>query len=86
MPSATPCSPFSKSVPRDPRTPALGHFAQPTLANYDLASLVTGETYTYEVAANYGVADVSTAATFRIATVYRDFGKALMASTCVRNV
>jgi TolA-binding protein len=34
----------------------------------------------YELAANYGVADVATAATFRIATVYRDFGKALMAS------
>jgi TolA-binding protein len=34
----------------------------------------------YAVAADYGVADVSTAATFRIATVYRDFGKALMTS------
>jgi cellulose synthase operon protein C len=34
----------------------------------------------YELAANYGVADVTTAATFRIASVYRDFGKALMAS------
>jgi TolA-binding protein len=34
----------------------------------------------YEVAANYGVADVTTAATYRIATVYRDFGKALMTS------
>ena len=34
----------------------------------------------YSVAAEYGVADVTTAATFRIATVYRDFGKALMAS------
>ena len=34
----------------------------------------------YAVAADYGVADVSTAATFRIATVYRDFGKALMVS------
>ena len=34
----------------------------------------------YAVAAEYGVADVTTAATFRIATVYRDFGKALMAS------
>ena len=34
----------------------------------------------YAVAADYGVADVTTAATFRIATVYRDFGKALMAS------
>jgi TolA-binding protein len=34
----------------------------------------------YEVAANYGVADVTTAATFQIATVYRDFGKALMNS------
>jgi TolA-binding protein len=34
----------------------------------------------YEVAANYGVADVTTAATYRIAVVYRDFGKALMSS------
>ena len=34
----------------------------------------------YAVAADYGVADVSTAATFRTATVYRDFGKALMTS------
>jgi hypothetical protein len=34
----------------------------------------------YAVAAEYGVADVSTAATFRIASVYRDFGKALMSS------
>ena len=34
----------------------------------------------YTVAADYGVADVSTAATFHIATVYRDFGKALMTS------
>ncbi len=34
----------------------------------------------YELAANYGVADVTTAATFRIASVYRDFGKALMTS------
>jgi len=34
----------------------------------------------YKVAADYGVADVTTAATYRIATVYRDFGKALMAS------
>ncbi len=34
----------------------------------------------YAVAADYGVADVSTAATYRTATVYRDFGKALMAS------
>ena len=34
----------------------------------------------YSVAADYGVADVSTAATYRIATVYRDFGKALMSS------
>ena len=34
----------------------------------------------YSVAAEYGVADVTTAATYRIATVYRDFGKALMAS------
>ncbi|MGZ5216926.1 MAG: tetratricopeptide repeat protein, partial [Caldimonas sp.] len=34
----------------------------------------------YAVAADYGVADVSTAATYRIASVYRDFGKALMSS------
>ncbi|MEO8310053.1 MAG: tetratricopeptide repeat protein [Caldimonas sp.] len=34
----------------------------------------------YSVAAEYGVADVTTAATFRIASVYRDFGKALMTS------
>jgi hypothetical protein len=34
----------------------------------------------YSVAAEYGVADVTTAATYRIANVYRDFGKALMAS------
>jgi TolA-binding protein len=34
----------------------------------------------YELAANYGVADVTTEATYQIATVYRDFGKALMGS------
>jgi TolA-binding protein len=34
----------------------------------------------YAVAADYGVADVTTAATYRIATVYREFGKALMTS------
>jgi len=34
----------------------------------------------YAVAADYGVADVSTAATFHIASLYRDFGKALMGS------
>ena len=34
----------------------------------------------YSVAADYGVADVTTAATYRIAMVYRDFGKALMVS------
>ena len=34
----------------------------------------------YAVAADYGVADVSTAATYHIATLYRDFGKALMGS------
>ena len=34
----------------------------------------------YAVASNYGIADVTTAATFRIATIYRDFGKALMTS------
>ena len=31
-------------------------------------------------AADYGVADVTTAATFRIASLYREFGKALMTS------
>jgi tetratricopeptide (TPR) repeat protein len=34
----------------------------------------------YTVAADYGVTDVMTAVTFHIATVYRDFGKALMSS------
>jgi tetratricopeptide (TPR) repeat protein len=34
----------------------------------------------YAVASDYGVADVVTAATFHSATVYRDFGKALMTS------
>jgi tetratricopeptide (TPR) repeat protein len=34
----------------------------------------------YTVAADYGVTDVMTAVTFHIATVYRDFGKALMTS------
>ncbi|MET3106248.1 tetratricopeptide (TPR) repeat protein [Oxalobacteraceae bacterium GrIS 2.11] len=34
----------------------------------------------YATATNYGVADVSTEATFDIASIYRDFGKALMAS------
>ncbi|MBC7993846.1 MAG: tetratricopeptide repeat protein [Rhizobacter sp.] len=34
----------------------------------------------YGVAANYGVADVTTAATFHIAALYQDFGKALMGS------
>ena len=34
----------------------------------------------YAVAADYGVADVSTAATYGIASVYRDFGRALMTS------
>ncbi|MBW8832433.1 MAG: tetratricopeptide repeat protein [Burkholderiales bacterium] len=34
----------------------------------------------YAVASDYGVADVSTAATYYIATVYQDFGKALMSS------
>ncbi len=34
----------------------------------------------YAVATDFGVADISTAATFRIASIYRDFGKALMAS------
>jgi len=34
----------------------------------------------YSVAANSGVADVTTAATFHIAALYQDFGKALMTS------
>lgn len=34
----------------------------------------------YGVAANYGVADVTTAATFHTAALYQDFGKALMGS------
>ena len=34
----------------------------------------------YAVAADYGVADVTTAATFRLAALYQDFGKALLAS------
>jgi cellulose synthase operon protein C len=34
----------------------------------------------YGVAANYGVADVTTAATYHIAALYQDFGKALMSS------
>ena len=34
----------------------------------------------YAVAADYGVAEVSTAATFHIAALYQDFGKALMSS------
>jgi len=34
----------------------------------------------YAVAADYGVADVTTAATFRSATVYRDMGRAMMSS------
>ena len=34
----------------------------------------------YAAVADYGVADVTTAATYRIATIYREFGKALMAS------
>jgi cellulose synthase operon protein C len=34
----------------------------------------------YSVAADYGVADVTTAATFHIASLYHDFGKALMSS------
>ena len=34
----------------------------------------------YATAADYGIAEVSTAATFQTAELYRDFGKALMAS------
>jgi TolA-binding protein len=35
----------------------------------------------YAVAADYGVADVSTAATFHTAALYQDFGRALLGST-----
>lgn len=34
----------------------------------------------YSVAADYGVADVTTAATYRIAALYQDFGRALLGS------
>ncbi|MEY4764717.1 MAG: hypothetical protein RI907_1390 [Pseudomonadota bacterium] len=34
----------------------------------------------YAQATDYGVADVSTAATYHVASIYRDFGKAMMAS------
>ena len=34
----------------------------------------------FAVAADYGVADIATAATYRIAELYRDFGRALLAS------
>jgi tetratricopeptide (TPR) repeat protein len=34
----------------------------------------------YGIAADYGVAEVTTAVTYHVATVYRDFGKALMSS------
>jgi TolA-binding protein len=34
----------------------------------------------YAVASDYGVADVTTAATFRTASLYQDFGKAMLAS------
>jgi cellulose synthase operon protein C len=34
----------------------------------------------YTVAANYGVADVTTAATYHIATLYQDFGRSLLTS------
>ena len=34
----------------------------------------------YATAADYGIAEVSTAATFQTAELYRDFGKALMTS------
>ncbi len=34
----------------------------------------------YAVASDYGVADVTTAATFHIASLYRDFGRSLMSS------
>jgi tetratricopeptide (TPR) repeat protein len=34
----------------------------------------------YAVATDYGVADVSTAATYHVAAIYQDFGKAMLAS------
>ena len=34
----------------------------------------------YALAANYGVADVSTAATFHTAAIYQDFGQAMLKS------
>jgi len=34
----------------------------------------------YAVATDYGVAEISTEATFKIASIYRDFGKSLMSS------
>jgi hypothetical protein len=34
----------------------------------------------YAVASDYGVADVSTAATYRVASIYQDFGRALLGS------
>ena len=34
----------------------------------------------YAVAANYGVADVTTASTFHIAALYQDFGQAMLKS------
>jgi hypothetical protein len=34
----------------------------------------------YSVAAEYGVADVTTAATYHIASLYQDFGRAMLAS------
>ena len=54
---------------------------EPLKKNLALKKVKMDETLkAYAVAADYGVADVTTAATFRIATVYRDFGKALMSS------
>jgi TolA-binding protein len=54
---------------------------EPLKKNLALKKLKMEETLkAYAVAADYGVADVTTAATYRIATVYRDFGKALMSS------
>jgi hypothetical protein len=34
----------------------------------------------FSAVANYGVADVTTAATFQIASLYQDFGKAMIKS------
>lgn len=40
----------------------------------------------YATASNYGVAEVTTAATYRTASIYQDFGKAMLASQRPRNL